>query len=119
MNDTAPDAAEVALKLASLRHSAEDITARTQIIYERVLRDSSRISTPNFTSIAAADLALLFDLYDGQFFDGGLTRLVKSTGAPLRFDLSARLTRSAGVTKRFSARPRKGAPDPPPTRFEI
>lgn len=119
MNDTALDAAEIARKLAGLRHSADEITTRTRGIYERILRDSPRINIPNFTQIAAADLALLFEFYDEQFFDGGLSRLVKSTGAPLSFDLSARLTRSAGVTKRYSARPRKGVPDPPPTRFEI
>jgi hypothetical protein len=46
-------------------------------------------------------------------------RLVQASGAPLIFTLSPRLTRSAGLTKRFAPRTRKGLPPPPASRYEI
>lgn len=115
----APASAAIARRLAELRIPPDEVAVKVRAIYERVLLDSPRIRTGNFTQIAASDLALLFDLYDEQFFTGGLRQLVAGTGAPLNFDLSARLTRSAGLTKRFSPSPRKGGPPPPPSRFEI
>jgi hypothetical protein len=119
MTHPAPAADEIARRLTDQRYPPDEAAARARAIYERVLRDSPRIRAGNFTQIAPADLALLFDLYDERFFGGGLRRLVTASGAPLNFDLSGRLTRSAGLTKRFSPRPRKGAPPPPPSRFEI
>lgn len=119
MNQPAPAPAEIAPLLVGIRFSADEVAARTRAIYQRVLRDSPRVRAGNFTQIAPADLALLFELYDEQFFSGGLGALVRGTGAPLDFQLSARLTRSAGVTKRFAPRLRPGEPPAPPTRFEI
>src|SRR5262245_60676062 len=115
----APRNADLGRRLAVLRYPDDEATAKAKAIYERILRDSPRVRAGNFTQIAPADLALMYELYDEHFFAGGLRELVKASGAPLRFELSARLTRSAGLTKRFSARPRKGMPPPPPTRFEI
>jgi hypothetical protein len=45
--------------------------------------------------------------------------LVQASGAPLIFTLSQRLTRSAGLTKRFAPRTRKGSPPSPASRYEI
>jgi hypothetical protein len=115
----APAAAEIARRLVNLRYTADEAAARARIIYQRVLRDSPRVTSGNFTQIAPADLALMYELYDEHFFAGGLGKMVKASGAPLRFELSARLTRSAGLTKRFAVRTRKGHPPAPPTRFEI
>jgi hypothetical protein len=115
----APAAAEIARRLVAIRFSSDDATLRARAIYERVLRHSPRITTGNFAQIAPADLALMYELYDEHFFAGGLAQLLKASGAPLRFELSGRLTRSAGLTKRFAVRTRRGAPPAPPTRFEI
>ena len=71
------------------------------MIHETTLRQSPRITTGNFSSVADADLSRLFDCYDEQFFSGDLRRLVSASGAPLIFKFSPRLTRSGGLTKRF------------------
>jgi hypothetical protein len=111
--------AEVARRLVARQLTPEEVALRARAIYEAVLRQSPRITTGNFTSAADSDLALLFDLYDEQFFAGDLRLLVRASGAPLTFTLSARLTRSAGLTKRFAPRRRKGLQAAPATRYEI
>lgn len=113
-----PDPA-IADRLVAARVPAEQVASRTRQIHDAVLRGSARITRGNFEHAADTDLALLFDLYDQHFFDGGLRRLVSASGAPLLFHFSGRLTRSAGLTKRFAPRPRRGEPPPPPSRFEI
>jgi len=97
---------------------AEQIADRTRRIYDAVRARSPHITAGNFTACAASDLALLFDLYDEQFFAGAVGRLVQATGAPLTFQFSPRLTRSAGLTKRFAPRGRAAGPSRP-GRFEI
>jgi hypothetical protein len=98
------------------------VPTRSREIYEAILRDSPRIRQGNFAQIATADLHLMFDLYDQKFFSGNLQRFLQTGQAPLGFDLSARLTRSAGLTKRYS--PRKSpngttAGILPASRYEI
>jgi hypothetical protein len=114
-----PTAAETARRLVALRYSEPEVAARTRAIYETLLRQSPRITVGNFTCAAPADLALLFDLYDASFFEGGARQLVRASGAPLVFTLSQRLTRSAGLTKRFAPRTRRGSPPAPASRYEI
>ena len=114
-----PGLIQITDRLTSLRYSVEEVTARTRTIYETVLRQSPRITTGNFTAAGASDLALMFELYDEQFFQGGLNRLVRASAAPLSFQLSPRLTRSAGLTKRYSPRTKRGQPTPPASRYEI
>jgi predicted SprT family Zn-dependent metalloprotease len=96
-----PSAAEVARNLAALQYPPDVAADKVRGIYEAFLRDPPGVRAGNFTQIAPADLSLLFDLYDRQFFSGAVRRLLQLTNAPLLFQLSARLTRSAGVTKRF------------------
>jgi hypothetical protein len=95
------------------------VADRARVIYDTVLRDSPRLRQGNFSAIAPADLGLLFELYDAQFFEGRLRQLLQCAGAPLSFALSPRLTRSAALTKRYTPR----GPDPgraaPPARYEI
>jgi hypothetical protein len=122
MPDPAPalPAVEVARTLVALRHPPAAVTQKVRRIYEALLRDSPRVRAGNFTVIAPADLSLLFDLYDGEFFAGAVRRLLLAGRTPLVFQLSARLTRSAGVTKRFAPRQPRGAAAPAPaTRYEI
>lgn len=113
------DAAEIARRLIAHRYPAEEIGAKVRAIHATVLRNSARITTGNFEVAAAEDLAQLYDLYDEAFFAGDLRRMVATTGAPLSFQFSGRLTRSAGLTKRFAPRPRRGEPPSRPSRFEI
>jgi hypothetical protein len=114
-----PTAADTARRLLGLRFSQSEVHSRTRAIYETILRQSPRVTVGNFTRIAPADLALLFELYDEKFFVGGARQLVQASAAPLLFNLSQRLTRSAGLTKRFAPRTPRGAPPPPASRFEI
>ncbi len=109
---------EITRRLLARQVPPEEVARRARAVYEAVLRQSARVTEGNFTSVADADLALLFELYDGQFFEGDLGRLVRGSGAPLTFTLSARLTRSAGLTKRFTERPARGVPAAA-SRYEI
>jgi hypothetical protein len=114
-----PAVLETARRLVGMKFTPEEVARHTRAVYEAVLRQSPRITTGNYGCAAHADLELLFDLYDGQFFAGAVRQLVRASGAPLRFDFSARLTRSGGLTKRFAPRTPRGAPPAPPSRFEI
>jgi hypothetical protein len=111
--------ADLARRLIALRFAPAEVAARVRAVYEAILRNSSRITTGNFSCVAPADLALLFDLYDEKFFASGVRQLVAHSGAPLNFSLSSRLTRSAGLTKRYAPRSRRGGPPAPVNRYEI
>jgi len=106
-------------RLLACRFTPTETTARARLVYEAVQRDSPRLRTADFTTIATADLALLFDLYDQHFFSGQMRRLLLASGAPLVFKLSPRLTRSAGTTARFHHRHHVGGGPPVALRFEI
>lgn len=80
---------------------ADEIAARTKQIHAVVLSKSNYFDEPNFTRIHPADLKLLFDEYDGRFFDGQIKDLLGDT--PLRFGLSKRMTSSGGKTARYTA----------------
>jgi hypothetical protein len=119
MTEPAAPPAETVRRLIGLHYPQAEVATRVRAIYEMVLRTSPHITSGNFTCFAPSDLAQMFDLYDEKFFDGGVRQLVKASGAPLAFALSRRLTRSAGVTKRFAARRRPGAPPAAAVRYEI
>src|SRR5262245_11209804 len=116
---TTPSTAALVGRLVVRQVPPGEVALATRRIYESVLRQSAWISTGNFTSAADSDLALLFDLYDEHFFAGDLRKLVRVSGAPLTFTLSSRLTRSAGLTKRFAPRSIKGLPPAAAKRYEI
>src|SRR4051794_36226801 len=77
---------------------ADVIASRLQAIGGRLLLNSPRLRTANFTTIATSDLQQLFDLYDESVFAGQLRRILRSHQRPLSFKLSSRMTRSAGTT---------------------
>jgi hypothetical protein len=110
--------AETIARLVARVYAPEQVSERLKRIHEDLMRGSSRLRE-NFVEIAPADMALLFDLYDREFFENDLSALLRQCGAPLQFLLSSRLTRSAGMTKRYSVRAKRGQPPQPPTRFEI
>jgi len=107
-------------KLSALLYGAEGVSARSTRIYEAVLDESPRIRAGNFTVIAAADLELLFRLYDAEFFRGLLAEMLAEDGAhPMGFRLSRRLIRSAGQTIRQVRRVRSGRRIVDQTEYEI
>ncbi len=99
-------------RLLALHLTPAEIAQRTRAIYEAMLRDSPRVREGNYHFIAPPDLALLFDLYDTHFFGGRLRLLLHAAGTPVSFAMSPRLTRSAGVTKRFHRHAARGAAGP-------
>jgi hypothetical protein len=116
---TIPSVREIARNLTELAQPRADRPRRLREVYEAMLAQSPRIRQGNFAIISPADLALLFDFYDGKLFDCRVRQLLQLQQAPLSFHLSARLTRSAGLTKRFAPRkPRPGTPAPA-ARYEI
>ena len=74
-----------------------------QQVFDHVLLNSPRINSPNFESISAADIGLLFHVTDELFFDGRVSRFVeKHYERPLSFRLSTRMTTSGGTTTMFT-----------------
>lgn len=88
---------------------------RQSEVYRHVLHNSQRISSGNFSSLAPADLGMIFHAIDENFFDGRITTACeRSTSRPLAFRLSTRMTSSGGMTTmQFSGGWR------PTTEFEI
>lgn len=87
--------------LEDISYTPDEVSALTAAIRVGLLRDSKHVRSGNFGRIATADLSLLFERYDADFFDGLLGGLIERTGdATLRFRLSSRMTRSAGKTAR-------------------
>jgi hypothetical protein len=86
-------------------HPAEVVAQRGQAIYQAMLRQSPNIRCGDFATIGADDLACLFDLYNCQVFDGWFTTaLADKADGPLRFRVSATMTRSGGKTTRSRRR---------------
>ena len=81
-----------------------EIRGRVSEIYQGLLRTSSWIKAPNFTSIHSRDLDFLFDQYDRLFFDGNLGHAARANNTPLHFRVSKRMTRVGGTTTRFRPR---------------
>lgn len=72
---------------------------RETSVYRHVLQNSQRISRGNFSSLAPADLGMIFHAIDEDFFDGCLSiACEKLTSKPLSFRLSTRMTSSGGMT---------------------
>ena len=111
-----PDADAQKRLLAGLQHPPAAIAEKALAVHRDFLRQSPRVGAGEFERLAPSDLALLFDLYDARFFDGGLQRLLDAAAVPLTFRTSRRLTRTAGTTSLY--RPRPGALAGP-VRYEI
>lgn len=91
----APEIFEIAFPAAQVHE-------KSAAIHTALVRESRQIREGNFTSIAVADLRRLFELYDREFFDDGLTRLLaEREQARLSFRLSRRMTRVGGTTASF------------------
>jgi hypothetical protein len=109
-----PSGDDMARAFLELRYDADEIARRQRTIHDALRADSARIHTANFERLTTAELQMLFELYDRHFFEQRMQRFLQTTQTPLRFELSSRLTRSAGLTKRFGRRPTGAA-----ERYEI
>jgi hypothetical protein len=76
--------------------AAEAIRARRSAVREETLRRSRYIKTGAIEALAGPDLRLLFELYDGLFFSHQLRQRLESSGCPIYFEASRRMT-SAGA----------------------
>jgi hypothetical protein len=91
--------------IIEIAYPPERVHEKAAAIHAALLHESRRITEGNFTSIGGADLRRLFDLYDREFFDGGLARLLAERHqARLSFRLSRRMTRVGGTTASFPRR---------------
>jgi hypothetical protein len=72
----------------------EEITARQRRIHAEVLQLSRSMDGANFTRIDSEDLRRMTMLYDREFFDSQLLKLIGRER--LRFGFSSRMTRVAG-----------------------
>ncbi len=86
-------------RLLALRHSPGEVASKSERIYRSVLGRSEHIRAGNFDEVGVADLSLLFDLYDAEFFGGLLGAMLKEDGAgKVTLRLSDRMTKAAGKT---------------------
>lgn len=70
-------------------------------IRETLLEQSRTLGGPMFRRLAVDDLRRLFDLYDARLFDRAIREALDGPrGGPLTFDVSRRMTRSGGITRR-------------------
>jgi hypothetical protein len=104
--------------LLALAHGGEpEVESKSRRIYERMIRGSRYVRTPNFTAVGGADLRLLFDLYDAAFFGNLLSAMIEADCArPIAFRMSSRMIHSAGKTTQ--KRRRHSGESPPAKHFE-
>ena len=76
------------------RYSQGYIDHNRKLIHDAITRDYLG-GNPNFEE-APNVLAVLFSYYDKFFFDGQLTRIMTEKKARISFDITSRLTKSAG-----------------------
>lgn len=74
-------------------YDTDTVQARRAEVRHRLSERIPRYATGHFTTIAPADLEVLFDLYDTTFFQGGLRRIV---GENVNFRLSRSHSRTHG-----------------------
>ena len=93
---------EQIVKLKQLIH-ARSLDARIrgskwQSIAETTLCSSPSVAAPNFQKLSNADLFNLFELIDGQFFDGRVRDHLRHHKHDLSFRVSKKMTSSGGIT---------------------
>lgn len=78
-----------------------DRVAAQAAIRAHALARGAGINRPMFHRILPGDLELLFGAYDARFFDGAIREALDGpAGGPLTFDVSRRMIRSGGMTRR-------------------
>lgn len=104
------EATELTKGLLAVRHEPARVAELARGVYQGVLAKSRYMTIGNFGALAGDDLELMFDQYDGAFFEGRVRKLLKALACPISFHPSPRLTRSGGLTKQF--RPPRTPPRP-------
>lgn len=98
-------AAELTRIIRSVPFDPEKIASKSKLIAHTLCVASQWIDKPNFDCFHPRDLELLFDLYDGMFFDNQVRPSLGET--LLSFQLSNRMTSRGGKTARYGD-PRTG-----------
>lgn len=109
-----PSPAPLRRAVEAFCHSPAAVAAAQERVRVAFLSRSRYASRPK--GLSAADLELLFGLYDGEFFGGALAESVEWGGddTKLSFRVSSRMTSAAG--KLYARLPRRGRG---PVRYEI
>jgi len=81
--------------IKELNYSRPEIVKKRNTIRNAFIIESKSVKTGNIQSMSNADLKILFDLYDKEFFNDYFSRSFKGA---LIFSLSTRMTSSAGKT---------------------
>ena len=117
VKDSEKAAKELAEFLLALKYEPDHLDRVFRQVRENVVAGSENLKDEgNFTKIGTFDLIRMFDQYDNILFQGLVRQTVKIQECSLSFDLSRRLTRSGGHTKR--TRPAKSRPYEP-AQYEI
>jgi hypothetical protein len=97
------------VSIATLQYHPERIAELRQQVRARMLRESPCARQPNFIRMSAADLLLLWRLYNDLFFAGALQGLLTDkTHRPLTLKVSQAMTSSGGRTLRVRRRDHNG-----------
>jgi hypothetical protein len=80
------------------RFSADELLRKSDRVFRQVLRGGQAIAAPNFDSVSAGDLRIIFEEIDESFFDGAIIRALTALKYPLRYRISRRMTSSGGTT---------------------
>lgn len=105
------------VSIATLQYSPDRIADLRHQVRTRMLSESPYARQANFIRISAADLLLLYRLYDQLFFAGAIQPLLmEKTGRPLVLKVSGAMTSSGGRTLRVRHRDRSGITH---THYEI
>jgi hypothetical protein len=81
--------------IIELKYMKEDIIEKRSIVRNKFIIKSKNVKNGNIECMSNADLKILFDLYDEEFFQGYFSRNFKGD---LKFSLSTRMTSAAGKT---------------------
>jgi hypothetical protein len=109
LTDSEKAAQELGDLLVGLNYQPEHLDRVFRQVHDHVMASSDHLNNEgNFTRIGTYDLIRMFDYYDSVLLGGRVRDTVNAQGSTLKFDLSRRLTRSGGHTKRtrpITARP--------------
>ncbi len=105
------------VSVAILQYPPQRIAELRQQVRAHMLRESPFARQPNFIRLSAADLLLLYRLYDRLFFADAIQPLVMDKSRrPLALKISQAMTSSGGRTLRVRHRAASGVTH---TRYEI
>ena len=81
-----------------MNFSESQVRSKTGKIGKELIKKSGSIDNGAFKQISTSDLKILFELYDTEFFENQIAKLLADRKIPLGFRLSKRMTSAAGKT---------------------